>query len=252
MGRIHVGTSGYAYKHWRGVLYPPRLAMARWLERYAEVFDTLELNNTFYMLPKEESVKAWRERTPPRFRFVAKGSRYLTHMKRLRDTGAGLENFFSRVTHLESKLHVCLWQLPPQMASPDVERLARFLAALRRNVKHAVEFRSGAWHSHAVCDVLDHFGAAIVEHDLVDTPIPRITGGFRYVRFHGAGAKKYHGRYGRQLLEPWADDLRAWKHEAWVFFNNDGGGHAVRDALDLRTLLRHDVEDVLHANRIST
>lgn len=240
------------YKHWRGVLYPPKLPVARWLPRYAEVFDSLELNNTFYMLPKEESVKLWRERTPPHFDFVAKGSRFLTHMKRLKDTGPGLESFFSRVRHLESKLRVCLWQLPPQMKKPDLDRLATFLAALPRDVKHAVEFRDAAWHSHAVCDVLDHFGAAIVEHDLVAAPVPRVTGGFRYLRFHGASAKKYHGRYGRRLLEPFAESLRAWKRDAWIFFNNDGFAHAVMDALDLRTLLRHDVDDVLATHGFRT
>src|SRR5688500_6257037 len=154
MGRIHVGTSGYVYAHWRGLLYPRELPQTRWLERYAEVFDTVELNNTFYMLPKEASVKRWRDGTPPLFQFAVKGSRFLPHMKRLKDTGQGLDSFCSRVRPLESKLKVVLWQLPPQMKEPDLDRLELFLAALPTDLRHAIEFRSGAWHTEHVCELL--------------------------------------------------------------------------------------------------
>src|SRR4051812_41910813 len=120
---IHLGTSGYVYDHWKGIFYPQGLAQSRWLEFYAQHFDTVEMNNTFYRLPTPEAVEGWRRATPPSFRFACKGSRFLTHMKRLTDTETGLDNFFSRVEHLGRKLWVVLWQLPPQMSRPDPQRL---------------------------------------------------------------------------------------------------------------------------------
>src|SRR6266851_2501100 len=176
MGKIRVGTSGYVYKHWRNLLYegvPP----SRWLERYAQVFDTVELNATFYRLPSASMVDGWRDRTPRGFLFACKGSRYLTHMKRLKDPGPGLDRYFEVVLRLGAKLGPILW-LPP----------------------------------------------------------PAHTGGWRYVRFHGATGK-YRGRYGRTALRKWARDLKAYGRDAYVYFNNDTHGHAVRDALDLSELL---------------
>jgi uncharacterized protein YecE (DUF72 family) len=236
--RIRIGTSGFVYAHWRGVLYPPDLPQRRWLQRYASVFDTVELNNTFYRLPASTAVERWRAETPPGFTFAAKGSRFLTHMKRLLDPVPGLARYFEPVRHLRHKLAVVLWQLPPRwQANPD--RLAAFLEALPGGVRHAFEFRDASWYSAAVCDLLDAHGAAFCEHDLLDLQPPRLTGGFRYVRFHGRTGK-YQGRYGGRSLAPWAADLAGWSRrggDAFVYFNNDLGGHAVRDALDLRALL---------------
>lgn len=237
MGRLLIGTSGFVYRDWRGVVYPPKLPVRRWLELYSRLFPTVELNNTFYRLPPEGAAAVWRAQTPEDFVFVAKGSRFLTHMKRLLDTTTGVERFFGRVQDLRDKLQCVLWQLPPQMKTPDPERLDRFLRALPRSVRHAVEFRDPAWYTDEICDVLDAHGAAFVEHDLVLREVPRFTGGFRYVRFHGATAK-YQGRYGAERLEPSARDYREWRHrgDLFVFFNNDWHGHAVHDALDLRRL----------------
>lgn len=235
--RVHIGTSGFMYRDWRGVLYPPKLPARAWLPRYAELFDTVELNATFYRLPNIEAVQGWRQQTPSDFVFVAKGSRFLTHMKRLTDVTRGLDRFFERIVHLREKLAVVLWQLPPQMAEPDLPRLDNFLAHLPRGVRHAVEFRSPAWYSRAVCDLLDAHGAAFVEHDLVDAAPPRATGGFRYLRFHGTESK-YFGRYGAERLAPFARSINAWKRrgEVFVYFNNDHFGHAIFDAIDLRRM----------------
>jgi len=235
MGRIRVGTSGYVYKHWRHLLYegvPP----SRWLERYAQVFDTVELNATFYRLPSASMVDGWRERTPRGFLFACKGSRYITHMKRLKEPGPGLRRYFELVLRLGPKLGPILWQLPPQMNRPDLPRLDDFLASVPQELRHAVEFRSAAWYTDEVCEVLDRHAAAFCEHDLVDRPPPAHTGGWRYVRFHGATGK-YRGRYGRTALRKWARDLKGYGRDAYVYFNNDTHGHAVEDALDLSELL---------------
>ncbi len=237
MGRILVGTSGFQYRHWRGVLYPEGLPQAEWLAEYARWFSTVEMNATFYRLPTARAVEGWRDRTPRGFCFAVKGSRYLTHMKRLLDEGPGLARFFDPVLRLAEKLGPVLWQLPPHMRA-DPPRLDAFLRRLPAGLRHAVEFRSEDWYSDEVCDVLDRHGAAFCEHDQVKRPRPRVTGGWRYLRFHGTTGA-YSGRYGRAALASVARDLQRWglSGDGYVYFNNDLGGHAVRDALDLRALL---------------
>ncbi|MBS2027196.1 MAG: DUF72 domain-containing protein [Deltaproteobacteria bacterium] len=237
MGRLFLGTSGYCYDDWRGVLYPPGLPERSWLAHYATEFSALELNATFYRLPSTSAVDGWRDATPERFIFAAKGSRYLTHLKRLRAPARGLDRYFARVDHLGHKLAVVLWQLPPQMAHPDPERLDHFLSRTPEDVRHAFDFRHPAWYTPEICDVLDAHGAAFVEHDLVDRAPPRPTGGFRYLRFHGATAR-HLGRYGGRRLAHTAHALAAWTAhgDAFVFFNNDRLGHAVRDARDFMRL----------------
>ena len=239
MRAIHLGTSGYVYKHWKGLFYPSELPASRWLPYFARVFATVELNAPFYRLPTADAVDGWREQTPAGFRFACKGSRYLTHMKRLTDVGEGLERFFSVILRLKPKLGPVLWQLPPHMKKPDPERLDRFLAALPEGIPYVLEFRDTAWYHEEVLEVLDHWGAAVCEHDLVPEPPPRLTGDFRYIRFHGKGAR-YLGRYGREALWPVACDLDTWRRKgrtAWVYFNNDLQGHALLDAFDLAELL---------------
>lgn len=237
MGRVLVGTSGFVYAHWRGVLYPEGLPQRRWLAHYAAEFPTVELNATFYRLPRPEAVRRWRAETPADFVFAAKGSRFLTHMKRLLDAAQGLERYFAPVSLLRHKLAVVLWQLPPRWRA-DPERLEAFLGALPRGCRHAVEFRDESWYDEAVCAVLDRHGAAFCEHDLVTRRPPRATGGFRYLRFHGHTGK-YRGRYGAEALAPFARDLTRWSRrgDAFVYFNNDVGGHAVHDARDLLAML---------------
>jgi uncharacterized protein YecE (DUF72 family) len=237
---IHVGTSGFVYKHWKGIFYPDDLPAKQWLARYSAEFATVELNNTFYRLPTADAVDGWRRGSPARFVFAVKGSRYLTHVKRLKDL-AGVAKFFDVVLRLGPKLGPVLWQLPPRM-KPDLERLDAFLAELPRRVSHAVEFRDAGWYTDEVCDVLDRRRAAFCEHDIVRGPDgaglrpPRFTGGFRYVRFHG-WTGKYEGRYGADGLAPWARDLATTGLESWVYFNNDIGGHAYMDARVLLGML---------------
>jgi uncharacterized protein YecE (DUF72 family) len=225
------------YRHWRGVLYREGLPQRRWLERYVEVFDTVELNATFYRLPSAETVERWRDAVPRGFVFAVKGSRYLTHLRRLLDPGSGLARFYEPVARFGAKLGPVLWQLPPHM-KPDLARLDRFLGRLPAG-RHAVEFRDPAWYTEETCAVLDRHGAAFCEHDNVKRDPPRLTGGFRYVRFHGTSGR-YSGRYGAAALRPFAEsylDAAARGVDVFVYFNNDLGGHAVRDALDLLALV---------------
>jgi uncharacterized protein YecE (DUF72 family) len=244
-----VGTSGFTYRHWRGIFYDEDLPPSRWLARFAAEFRTCELNTTFYRLPTQDAVDGWRRGTPPGFVFAVKGSRWLTHVKRLKEPAEGLRRFFQVVSRLREKLGPILWQLPPQL-KPDLARLEDFLAALPAKVagaprlRHVVEFRNADWYRDDVCDVLDAHGAAFCEHDLVGARPPRLTGGFRYLRFHGATGK-YAGRYGVEGLAPCARDLAAWRTrgDAWVYFNNDLGGHALADAKDLLRLLGHGADE---------
>ena len=239
MARVLVGTSGYLYQHWRKVLYPEGLGTGHWLPRYATVFGTLELNATFYRLSTTAAAERWLQTTPANFVFAAKGSRYITHMKKLKEPAEALGRFFAPLAPLRPKLEVVLWQLPPRFDVDALPRLDAFLAALPRGVRHAVEFREPSWYLDETCDVLEAHGVAFCEHDLVPVSPPRLTGGFRYLRFHGAGAR-YGGRYGPGALDPVARDLLRTRRrgmDAYVFFNNDRGGHAVHDALTLRRAL---------------
>ncbi|HEY6099268.1 MAG TPA: DUF72 domain-containing protein, partial [Anaeromyxobacter sp.] len=220
-----------------GILYPEGLAQRLWLPHYATFFDTVEMNATFYRLPRPESVERWWDAVPPGFVFAVKGSRYLTHLKRLLDADEGLRRFYAPISRFGRKLGPVLWQLPPHM-KPDPERLDGFLGRLPRG-QHAVEFRNPDWYADETCAVLDRHGAAFCEHDLVRRDPPRLTGTFRYVRFHGATGK-YSGRYGAAALRPRAADYLASAargEDVFVYFNNDAGGHAVRDALDLLALI---------------
>jgi uncharacterized protein YecE (DUF72 family) len=246
MARLRIGTSGWQYRHWRGGLYPEGLPQRRWLERYTEVFDTVEVNATFYRLPTADAVEGWRDLAPPGFTFAVKGSRYLTHMKRLLDAGPGLRRFFRPVARLREKLGPVLWQLPPGM-SPDPARLDRFLSRLPPG-RHAVEFRDPAWYAQEICAVLDRHGAAFCEHDAVERPPPRLTGAFRYVRFHGTTGR-YAGRYGAAALRPFAASFLASVGrgvDVYVYFNNDAGGHAVLDALALLRLAGEERPGLTH------
>jgi uncharacterized protein YecE (DUF72 family) len=245
---IRVGTSGYVYKHWKDLLYAGIPARG-WFDRFTQVFDTVELNTTFYRLPTASMVDGWRENAPEGFLFACKGSRYLTHLKRLKEAGQGLDRYFELILRLGEKLGPVLWQLPPQMNRQDLPRLEAFLLALPKErrggtradggsaaILHAVEFRSAAWYTDECCALLDRYGAAFCEHDLVDRAPPGHTGGFRYLRFHGATGK-YQGRYGKRGLWRVASSLADYRGSSFTYFNNDISGHAVHDALDLLELL---------------
>jgi uncharacterized protein YecE (DUF72 family) len=240
---IRIGCSGWNYAHWRnGVFYPPRLPASRWLEHYAERFDTVEVNSTFYRLPRRDAVARWVERSPRGFVFTVKASRYLTHIRRLRDVGAGLETFFERIDPLvrSPKLGPILWQLPPNFRRDD-ERLAEALAALPRDFRHCVEFRHESWFVQETYALLREHRVALAIGDRPEVHAfqsHELTAPWTLVRFH-AGSRGRRGNYGESELEDWAARLREWSrdHEVFAYFNNDWEGFAPRNALRLRELL---------------
>jgi uncharacterized protein YecE (DUF72 family) len=234
---IHVGTSGWQYRDWRGTFYPPDLPQRAWLGFYAARFSTVEVNNSFYRLPEGETFERWRRETPAGFVVTVKASRFITHLKRLRDPEDAVALFWERATRLGPRLGPILFQLPPRFPA-DPERLSSFLGVLPTPLRAAFEFRDASWHSPEVFDLLERAGAALVWADRpgarVDMPI---TGGWTYLRFHQGRANA--AGYPRAKLRRWADRIAELDaEEGWIYFNNDPGGAALRDAVTLRTLLR--------------
>jgi uncharacterized protein YecE (DUF72 family) len=244
---IRIGCSGWQYTHWRGDFYPAGLPAARWFAHYALTFDTVEINNSFYRLPPPETFAKWRGQAPAGFVYAVKASRFLTHMKKLKDPDAPLELFFDNVRHLGPSLGPVLYQLPPRWGL-NLERLAGFLRALprriegpsgSRRVRHAIEFREPGWYDDRVFALLRRHNVALCLHDMPGSATGQMqVGPFVYVRFHGA--TKYAGRYGDERLDEWADWLAGRAAEGmdvFAYFNNDVGGHAPRDAMRLRQRL---------------
>ncbi len=250
---IFLGTSGYSYQHWRGVFYPEGLKENRWLEHYAKFFDTVELNVTFYRLPKESAFLNWHKRTPKNFKFSVKGSRFITHVKKLKDSSQPLKLFFSRVKLLKGKLGPVLWQLPPSFKA-DSKRLRAFLKCLKqyKGLRHVFEFRNETWYSTEILDMLKGEGRALCSADwpLFSKDIHpvrkefsngvHITDDFIYLRRHGRGARLYGGCYTNRQLEKDAEIIKKHlkeKRDVYIYFNNDAHGYAVKNALELKRLV---------------
>lgn len=243
MAEVRVGTSGWQYDDWAGAFYPEGLARKRWFEHYRTAFPAVEVNYTFYRLPRTSTVESWHDRAPPRFRYAVKGSRYITHNLKLGEgTAQAVDNVVERLAPLKTFLGVWLWQLPPNLHR-DRDRLGRFLSLLPgRN--HAVEFRHGSWFDDGVFDVLAAHGAACVW--ISDRQMPDVfpvTADFVYLRLHGLAEdeeSRYRYDYTRGDLEPLAERLVAQVQagrDAWVFFNNDANANAPRNARMMIDLL---------------
>jgi uncharacterized protein YecE (DUF72 family) len=237
---IHIGCSGWVYKHWRGIYYPEGLPQRLWFERYAEDFDTVEINASFYRVPLASTFDGWRAKAPPGFRYAVKVNRFITHMKKLLDCEEPLDRFIALVRPLEDSLGPLLYQLPP-ILHRDVPRLEAFLERLPADLEQVVEFRHASWYDEEVLALLDRFGFGFVAHDLKGLQSPRwASGRTAYVRFHGTGGK-YRGRYSDGQLREWADWLvgqRRQGRSAWAYFNNDIGGDAIHDALALKLMIK--------------
>src|SRR5919199_3582 len=240
MKPVHVGCSGWNYKDWRERVYPKGLAANRWLEHYATLFDTVEVNSTFYRLAKREAVARWVEQTPPHFLFALKASRYLTHIKRLTDLDQGVARFYERIEPLVGtpKLGPVLWQLPGNFQRDD-ERLASALRALPPG-RHCFEFRHDSWFVPDVYAALREHGVALVIGDMPTRPFQthEMTADWTFVRFH-FGARGRRGNYSESELEEWAQRLEDWRArvEVFAYFNNDWEGFAVKNGLWLRRRL---------------
>jgi uncharacterized protein YecE (DUF72 family) len=233
-----IGCSGWQYKHWRDNFYPDGLPQSRWFDYYATQFDTVEINNTFYRLPEKTTFAAWEKRAPRGFLYAVKASRYLTHMKKLKEPAEPLHRLFARAQPLGRTFGPVLYQLPPNW-QVDIPRLTAFLRRLPRRRQHAIEFRDPSWYCAEVYALLTRFGVALCLHDMAGSATGRMAiGPFVYVRFHGP--QKYNGRYDDRVIEDWGTWIAGQMRDgrpAFAYFNNDIGGHAPRDAIRLRTAI---------------
>src|SRR5262245_7116627 len=231
---VHIGCSGWNYRDWRGPIYPDGLPARRWLERYAELFDTVEVNSTFYRLPSQSAVEGWVDQTPPGFVMAVKASRYLTHVKRLREMERGAARYFEAIGPLAAspKLGPVLWQLPANFKRDD-ERLGEALQQLQTG-RHCFEFRHPSWFAPEVYELERRHRAALVIGDDPERPFRsrEITADWTYVRFH-RGNRGRRGNYSERELEKWKSRIAAWRAdiEVFAYFNNDWEAFAPRNAM---------------------
>ncbi|MHC4423286.1 MAG: DUF72 domain-containing protein [Planctomycetota bacterium] len=237
---IRIGTSGWYYDHWKELFYPPGLPKNKWFEHYVQHFDTVEINNTFYHLPKETSLQRWHKQAPKNFLYAVKANRYITHIKRLKDTSEEVERFSDRISLLKSRLGPILYQLPPSLHK-DLDLLESFIKLLPRRRIAVFEFRHESWFSEDTFKLLNKFGIGFCVHDLVGKETPRVvTADIIYIRFHGPTGK-YEGNYSKSALKNWADWIKdncTGISSVFAYFNNDVGGHAIGNAKTLRGQLR--------------
>jgi uncharacterized protein YecE (DUF72 family) len=239
VSETRIGCSGWNYKHWRDVFYPDGLPESRWLEHYAKSFDTVELNASFYRLPTRKTAATWAKATPSGFVFAVKASRYLTHVKRLRDLGEGVAILFERIEPLvdTGKLGPILWQLPERFHRDD-ERLAGALKELPKG-RHCFEFRHASWFVPEIEELLRAHRVALVIGDHPERPFQTLTRttDWMFARLHVGRGKD--GNYTPAQLRTWAERVREWREEGdvYVYFNDDWKGHAVKEARRLKELI---------------
>lgn len=249
-GRLILGTSGFAYRHWRDSFYPPKTPQSRWVEVYAERFSSVELNVSFYRLPSANTFADWADRTPDDFRFVVKGSRTITHYRRLKNAEEPVAQLFGASAGLGDKLACMLWQLPPRSA-PDVDALDGFCYLLARHtdalgtterVRHAFEFRDPRWFADDVLDVLRAHRHCLVFADPPREDEPRLlTSDYAYMRFHHG--PRPSGGYEDDELAPYAQRAAEFLDlgmDVFAFFNNDPGAWAPRNAGAFRAMVERE------------
>jgi uncharacterized protein YecE (DUF72 family) len=231
--KLRVGTSGFHYNHWKGIFYPEKLPKSKWFSFYAQHFDTVEINNTFYHLPTANAFDCWRNQAPPGFLYALKFNRYGSHWMRLKNPDATIGNFLNVAKRLEEFFGPILVQLPPNW-NVDAGRLNSFLAAAPRTLRWAVEFRNPSWLCDEVYAVLEQHGAALCIHDMIKNHPRVLTADWTYLRYHG---DHYSGSYSPQKLSAEAEWIRrhlATGKDVFAYFNNDAQGYAVKNAVDLR------------------
>jgi uncharacterized protein YecE (DUF72 family) len=237
---VRIGCSGWNYAHWRELIYPKGMPASKWLEHYATMFDTVEVNSTFYRLPRREAVARWVVQSPPDFLFTIKSSRYLTHIKRLTDLDGGVARFYERIEPLvrSPKMGPVLWQLPGTFRRDD-ERLRGALEALPEG-RHCFEFRHESWFVPEVYELLRRHEVALVIGDHPQRPFQshELTADWTFVRFH-YGHRGRRGNYSERELEAWAQRIEDWRRriEVFAYFNNDWHGYAVYNGLWLKKRL---------------
>lgn len=260
MNKVFIGTSGWSYDHWQGIFYPVNLPKSRWLEYYTEYFETVEINSTFYHLPREKTVKNWLERTPEKFIFAVKAGRFITHLKQLKDPAESLERFWQIVEWFGEKLGPILFQFPPKFEK-DKERFHNFLSALAaakekpvgfkkfstrrvRELAAVMEFRHPSWFCDEVYEILRKFNVALCFSDTPRYPYcEEVTADFVYLRLHGH-ERLYASRYTKEQLDEYVTKIKNWMKEVsppkgrvkdiYCYFDNDAEGYAVQNAIELR------------------
>ena len=232
MGAVYIGTSGWSYKSWDAAFYPPDLPKNKQFEFYASQFLTVEINATFYRLPTLKMVRGWRDKAPDGFVFAVKGSRFITHMKRLANLKDAVQRYFRRIHALEKRIGVVLWQLPPNFQK-NIERLENFLRRLPKQYRHAVEFRHISWIEEEVFELLRSYQAAHVSVSSLGMPMNlTVTSDIVYIRFHGLQGGAAHD-YNGDELKPWAKHIREQSkagQQVYVYFNNDANVRAPANA----------------------
>ncbi|HSU54071.1 MAG TPA: DUF72 domain-containing protein [Candidatus Dormibacteraeota bacterium] len=241
MKRVYIGTSGWSYKSWDKTFYPPDVPKKRQFEFYATQFCTVEINNTFYRLPNEKMVEGWRDKAPKGFVYAVKGSRFITHMKKLANLDGALEKFFERMSALKKRTGVILWQLP-RMLRKDAARLEEFLCQLPKDYRYAVEFRHPSWLEPAIYELLGRYDAGYVSVSSLGMPMDlTVTSDLVYIRFHGLELGAAHD-YTRKELEPWATHIREQAQAGrtvYVYFNNDANVRAPANAKLLMAMVHN-------------
>jgi uncharacterized protein YecE (DUF72 family) len=235
---IKIGTSGWHYDHWRERFYPEDLPRNKWLTYYAKHFDTVEINNTFYNLPRTKAVENWFKLAPKNFLYAVKANRFITHIKRLNEPAEPLERFFEIINLLKHKLGPVLFQLPPRFHK-DLYKLKDFLNLLPEKIKSVFEFRHESWFSQDTYKLLEKHNAGFCVHDMpgIKTPLV-VTGNMIYIRFHGSTGR-YESNYTESMLGKWADWIKEQKvKKTYAYFNNDYNAYAVYNAKTLTQLLK--------------
>lgn len=250
MAKAFIGTSGFSYPHWgNGIFYPKDLPQRKWFEYYCQHFSSVELNVSFYRLPKKEVFAGWRRKAGPGFIFSIKGSRFITHVKKIGNCQESVKVFFEAADSLRGRTsdevrppqgkNVVLWQLPPGLKA-NLERLESFLKILPKTFRHAFEFRSSTWLTVNIYELLRKYNMAVVFQDYPEWPITKeATADFVYIRFHG-NRDLYSSEYTEEELKEWAKRIE--KHlregrDTYVYFNNDALGYAVPNAQRLKVLV---------------
>lgn len=239
---LNIGTSGWQYPHW-GDFYPEDLPSGDLLVFYSSQLKTVEINNSFYRLPSKKALRGWLSQVPRKFIFSLKASRYITHMKKLKEPKTSYRKFFDRVEELGDQLGPILFQFPPWWRC-NVKRLERFLEALPSDFRYTFEFREPSWFTEEVYELLERHRAAFCLYELKGVAAPEVlTANFTYVRLHGPKQQAYRGSYGKRSLQKWARKLKRWRREGrgvYLYFDNDEKAFAARNALELAELLGAD------------
>jgi uncharacterized protein YecE (DUF72 family) len=236
--RNYTGCSGYNYKNWRGKFYPQDLPQKNWLEYYADTFDTVEINNSFYRLPEKNTLKNWHDQVPGNFRFTLKGSRYVTHLKKLNQTEEAVNKFHDRAGLLKGKLGCILWQLPGNQHK-DIAKLEKFCRTLSRDFRNVMEFRHNSWFDEEVYDVMKNHGMIFcvisAPDGLSDAAVK--TADQVYMRFHGRD-NWYRDPYPSDALRAWAEKLKNLKpKQLYAYFNNDYKAYAPGNAREFQEMI---------------